>query len=370
MKKRRLKKPFRITRAISIAGIAAVAFSVPVLAAENDTTKNLVVYELNMTDTDPVSTLESRFLETKSEEGLQLINIDPSETVFEVENLDTTKTGLQTVHVNMTIVTTDDTNTSFQNDYSEDVLVKMVTSKAPQLVLKSGTATVAYQSEFSANSYISYVGDVSGTLPVLKINSNVDTNTEGTYEVTYEAVNKLGYTTEAKLTVTVAKTEEQIAAEQAAQDAAEAERLAQEQAEAEALAQQQAAAASSQSGTLGINLTSGGGYNPYAGGWSNCTWGAWQACYNATGVSLPGWGNAYSWLWQASASGYATGSSAAVGSIMVQSNHVAYVAAVSDDGSQVYVVEGNYNGHYNERWVPASGVQPDGQTVQGYIYVG
>ena len=73
------------------------------------------------------------------------------------------------------------------------------------------------------------------------------------------------------------------------------------------------------------------------------------------------------WLNDAAASGYATGSTPRVNSIAVYSWHVAFVTAVN--GDQVYIKEGNYLGHYNERWVPASGSNYTGQTCLGYIYL-
>lgn len=108
--------------------------------------------------------------------------------------------------------------------------------------------------------------------------------------------------------------------------------------------------------------------NPYYGGWSNCTWGAWQALYNATGIALPGMGNASDWLWRAQSYGYATGTAPAAGSIAVYTNHVAYVSAVSSDQSSVYIIEGGFNGGYNERWVSSWAIY--GQSLQGYIYTG
>ncbi|MBR2793357.1 MAG: CHAP domain-containing protein [Solobacterium sp.] len=110
-----------------------------------------------------------------------------------------------------------------------------------------------------------------------------------------------------------------------------------------------------------------GGENPYWGGWSNCTWGAWQLVHDTLGISLPGWGMAGNWLNDAAASGYSTGSAPRVNSIAVYSWHVAFVTAVN--GDQVYIKEGNYLGHYNERWVPASGSNYTGQTCLGYIYL-
>ncbi|MBQ9327132.1 MAG: CHAP domain-containing protein [Solobacterium sp.] len=109
------------------------------------------------------------------------------------------------------------------------------------------------------------------------------------------------------------------------------------------------------------------GNNPYYGGWSNCTWGAWQLTYDTLGISLPGWGMAGNWLNDARASGYATGSTPRVYSIAVYSWHVAFVTAI--DGDMVYIKEGNYLGHYYERWVPVEGLPYTGQSCLGYIYL-
>ncbi len=106
--------------------------------------------------------------------------------------------------------------------------------------------------------------------------------------------------------------------------------------------------------------------NPYVGGYSNCTWGAWNLMKENTGISLPNLGNAYSWLTNAQAAGMSTGWAPAPGSVAVYSNHVAYVAAVSADGTQVLIKEGGYKGGYNERWVSATGTGTQG--LQGYIY--
>ncbi len=124
---------------------------------------------------------------------------------------------------------------------------------------------------------------------------------------------------------------------------------------------------SAPSGSSEAPPVSNSGGNPYYGGWSNCTWGAWQLVHDTLGISLPGWGMAGNWMNDAAASGYATGSAPRVNSIAVYSWHVAFVTAV--DGDRVYIKEGNYMGHYYERWVPASGLPYTGQTCLGYIYL-
>ena len=109
--------------------------------------------------------------------------------------------------------------------------------------------------------------------------------------------------------------------------------------------------------------------NPYYGGWSNCTWSAWQLCYDHTGIALPRLGNAGAWYGNAAAYGYAVGTSPAPMSVIVWSNHVGFVTGVSEDGSMVYVKEGGYCGGYHEGWWPSQAGR-HGQAFYGYIYVG
>ncbi|MBQ9327943.1 MAG: CHAP domain-containing protein [Solobacterium sp.] len=109
--------------------------------------------------------------------------------------------------------------------------------------------------------------------------------------------------------------------------------------------------------------------NPYYGGWSNCTWGAWQLCYDYTGVALPRLGNAGAWYANAASYGYSVGTNPAPLSVGVWSNHVVFVTEVSEDGSMVYIKEGGYVGGYHEGWIPSQSNR-NGQIFYGYIYVG
>ena len=109
--------------------------------------------------------------------------------------------------------------------------------------------------------------------------------------------------------------------------------------------------------------------NPYYGGWSNCTWSAWQLCYDYTGIALPRFGNAGAWYGNAAAYGYAVGTSPAPMSVIVWSNHVGFVTEGNEDGSMVYIKEGGYCGGYHEGWWPSQAGR-HGQAFYGYIYVG
>ncbi len=89
--------------------------------------------------------------------------------------------------------------------------------------------------------------------------------------------------------------------------------------------------------------------NAYGYGW--CTW-----YVKSRKPNIPNsWGNAYSWVGSAQASGYSTGSNPAPGAIGAAGNHVVYVESVS--GDDVSISEMAYAGgvgvvHY--RTVPAS----------------
>ena len=121
--------------------------------------------------------------------------------------------------------------------------------------------------------------------------------------------------------------------------------------------------------SLGISLYAAG--NPYSGGYANCTYAAWQLCYEDTGHALPAWSNAITWYNSAAAAGYTVSTTPREKSIAVWSDsgygHVGYVTAVS--GSQIYVKEGGYDGGYHEGWLPASGYRNSYQKLVGYIYI-
>lgn len=76
-------------------------------------------------------------------------------------------------------------------------------------------------------------------------------------------------------------------------------------------------------------------YGPYN---TNCTYFAWQKAYDNTGVALPGWGNANTWLDSAKKAGYETGSTPRANSIAVWKwssyGHVGYVERVN--GNKIY----------------------------------
>jgi surface antigen len=109
-----------------------------------------------------------------------------------------------------------------------------------------------------------------------------------------------------------------------------------------------------------VNRTPGAKINGYPYGW--CTY------YVATRRRVPtGWGNARNWLSSAKRAGYATGSEAVSGAIVVTSEsglgHVAYVESVN--GGTIIISEMNYEG-----WgvISRRTISANGGVVRGYVY--
>ena len=361
--------------AFVIGGMIASALPVTKLSADDSLSADIPVFEISTSEADPIEKLKEAVIENRAEkdETIDLEEVDLTRSYIDIDGLNTSKTGIQAVKVkvNLSMRQSEDvySQTSIGYSFIQDAVVKVTVNTAPKISLKSTAITVNNGDRFNPESFLAYANDSSGNLPALKITSDVDMNQDGEYTVVYTAVDQTGNSSTATLSVTVKTPQEvidaRIAAEEAAAEQARQEELERQRREEEERRRQeeeeQTRLNAEYSG--GVKLV-GNGVDPYAGGTSNCTDTAWLLAYEA-GHVLPNWGNAYAWLYNAQATGYATGYTPAIGSIAVYSNHVAYVAAV--DGNMVYIKEGGYDGHYMERWVSAT--SEGTQSLQGYIYL-
>lgn len=325
---------------------------------------DLPVYSVELGDTNAANTLKEQVITDQCElsDALDIDNINIPLSSIDISGLNSTKTGIQKVTFKVNLVYNDNTTDSVGYSFTQEAAVNVKVVSAPQLKLKATEVTVNNGDTFNPESYISFVNTTNNELPALTYDlGGLDMTVDGDYTISYKAVDNLGNTVTQSMLVHV-KTPQEVLDYLASEEAAA-------QAEAEAEAQRLADLEASNGidyGNIGSSLIYyGGGSNPYGGGWSNCTYGAWQALYNATGIELPNFGDAGYWVSSASAYGYATGMTAQAGSIVVYSHHVAYVESVNADGT-INIVEGGYAGHANARTVSAVG---DGfQTVIGYIY--
>lgn len=359
--------------AFAIGALLATAVPMTKISADDTLSADIPVFEISTSDSNPISTLKEKVITERAENdpNIDLNDVDIALSTIDIDGFSSTKTGIQSVKVKVNLARRSNEAISYQDcvgySFIEDAVINVTVDAAPKIALTGDTITVNNGDTFNPESFIVYATDDSGNLPALKINSNVDMSTDGNYTVSYVAIDQVGNSTTASMNVIVKTPQEvldNIAAQQAAEQAQAEEEAKQKEEERKKQEEEQQKQAQANAEFTGGVPVVGNGVDPYGGGETNCTDMAWLLAYSA-GHVLPNWGNAYSWLYNAQSTGYSTGYMPAVGSIAVYSNHVAYVAAV--DGDMVYIKEGGYNGHYMERWVPST--TEGRQTLQGYIYL-
>ena len=353
-----------------IGTVLKVSITTTGVSADDTLGSSVRVFELSTSDSNPITSLKNAVIMERAsgDPNVDINDVDIARSTIDIDNFNFSKTGIQSVKVKVNLARKASENVAYQDSvgysFIEDAVIKVYADSAPKIALTSQSITVNNGDPFNPESFIIYATDDSGNLPALKIDSNVDMNVDGVYSVTYTAIDQIGNSASRSIEVTVKTPQEvldAIAEEEARKQAEEEQKQSEEEERRRQEEEEQTRLNAEYSG--GVKLV-GNGVDPYAGGTSNCTDTAWLLAYEA-GHVLPNWGNAYAWLYNAQATGYATGYTPAIGSIAVYSNHVAYVAAV--DGNMVYIKEGGYDGHYMERWVSAT--SEGTQSLQGYIYL-
>lgn len=356
-----------------IGTVLKVSITTTGVSADDTLGSSVRVFELSTSDSNPITSLKNAVIMERAsvDPNVDINDVDIARSTIDIDNFNFTKAGIQSVKVKVNLARKASEDVAYQDSvgysFIEDAVIKVYADSAPsapKIALTSQSITVNNGDPFNPESFIIYATDDSGNLPALKIDSNVDMNVDGVYSVTYTAIDQIGNSASRSIEVTVKTPQEvldAIAEEEARKQAEEEQKQSEEEERRRQEEEEQTRLNAEYSG--GVKLV-GNGVDPYAGGTSNCTDTAWLLAYEA-GHVLPNWGNAYAWLYNAQATGYATGYTPAIGSIAVYSNHVAYVAAV--DGNMVYIKEGGYDGHYMERWVSAT--SEGTQSLQGYIYL-
>lgn len=353
-----------------IGTVLKVSITTTGVSADDTLGSSVPVFELSTSDSNPITSLKNAVIMERAsvDPNVDINDVDIARSTIDIDNFNFTKAGIQSVKVKVNLARKASEDVAYQDSvgysFIEDAVIKVYADSAPKIALTSQSITVNNGDPFNPESFIIYATDDSGNLPALKIDSNVDMNVDGVYSVTYTAIDQIGNSASRSIEVTVKTPQEvldAIAEEEARKQAEEEQKQSEEEERRRQEEEEQTRLNAEYSG--GVKLV-GNGVDPYAGGTSNCTDTAWLLAYEA-GHVLPNWGNAYAWLYNAQATGYATGYTPAIGSIAVYSNHVAYVAAV--DGNMVYIKEGGYDGHYMERWVSAT--SEGTQSLQGYIYL-
>ena len=196
----------------------------------------LPVIEVSQQDLNPLDTIKSLVIQERAafDGTYDLTNISIEKSVADIEGFNRSVTGIQTVTVKVTLASTGDIEAQKTLGYSfiQKAVVNVVNSTAPVIKLKNSSVVVNNGDTFNASSYISYINDDSGILPVLTVEGSVDMNTDGDYPVTYTVVDTAGNKSTATMTVTVRTPQEVVDARIAEEERQreEAERLAAEEA--------------------------------------------------------------------------------------------------------------------------------------------
>ncbi len=238
------KKLGRVGAGLLSALLIAGTYSIKTVYADDNkaTTvekeNTLPVIEVSQQDLNPLDTIKSLVIQERAafDGTYDLTNISIEKSVADIEGFNRSVTGIQTVTVKVTLASTGDIEAQKTLGYSfiQKAVVNVVNSTAPVIRLKNSSVVVNNGDTFNASSYISYINDDSGILPVLTVEGTVDMNTDGDYPVTYTVVDTAGNKSTATLTVSVRTPQEvvdaRIAAEEQRHQREEAERAAAEEA--------------------------------------------------------------------------------------------------------------------------------------------
>ena len=236
------KKLGRVGAGLLSALLIAGTYSTKTVYAEDNKTttvekeNTLPVIEVSQQDLNPLDTIKSLVIQERAafDGTYDLANISLEKSVADIEGFNRSITGIQTVTVKVTLASTGDTEAQKTLGYSfiQKAVVNVVNSTAPVIKLKNSSVVVNNGDTFNASSYISYINDDSGILPVLTVEGSVDMNTDGDYPVTYTVVDTAGNKSTATMTVTVRTPQEVVDARIAEEERQreEAERLAAEEA--------------------------------------------------------------------------------------------------------------------------------------------
>lgn len=357
--------------ASSTGGSALVAFIGNVEEGESPLSQKDPIYVVNSSVSGQKAFKQQLIEDTATKLDIDLEEVDLTKSTVQINNNQSLGVSTDPISVQNVSVQLKDSEgiplTNVSDETSQVVVYETADKTAgPEVLLKTDHVVVNNGDEFNPITNLTYIEKQNDVLPVLSFDdSAVNLEEDGIYPVTLHAVSQSGAATDVEFEVEVKTHEDVIKAREEAERLAREEEERQERERAAAAAAANAYSPSYSSSSYTPPIYSGGG-NPYAGGWTNCTWGAWQALYNARGIALPSMGNASQWLASAASMGYSVGGAPAPGSVAVwyyttsAYGHVAYVSDVSADGSMIYVIEGGYMGAYHEGWMAAS--------ANGYIY--
>ena len=160
---------------------------------------------------------DSDVLSLNSSNGYSYVSGD---TLFQVKNLDVTKTGEQSVKIETRALSstekqlltlsaadqeaTDKVISKLKGDKSsEKVTINMVDVTAPEITFSDASTTLSVGDTFDINAYVASVVDASDGDVGYSVDGSVDTGNIGTYSVNVSAKDSAGNTSTKTLTINV-----------------------------------------------------------------------------------------------------------------------------------------------------------------------
>ena len=160
---------------------------------------------------------DSDVLSLNSSNGYSYVSGD---TLFQVKNLDVTKTGEQSVKIETRALSstekqlltlsaadqeaTDKVVSKLKGDKSsEKVTINMVDVTAPEITFSDASTTLSVGDTFDINAYVASVVDASDGDVGYSVDGSVDTGNIGTYSVNVSAKDSAGNTSTKTLTINV-----------------------------------------------------------------------------------------------------------------------------------------------------------------------
>lgn len=160
---------------------------------------------------------DSDVLSLNSSNGYSYVSGD---TLFQVKNLDVTKTGEQSVKIETRALSstekqlltlsaadqeaTDKVISKLKGDKSsEKVTINMVDVTAPEITFSEASTTLSVGDTFDINAYVASVVDASDGDVGYSVDGSVDTGNIGTYSVNVSAKDSAGNTSTKTLTINV-----------------------------------------------------------------------------------------------------------------------------------------------------------------------
>ncbi len=197
MSQKRRKTLAAVAAALSIHFVSA-----DVKAEVSDPSVLIPVIEITG-DKDPLEVIKEEVIRYEAECGrLSLSSIDIEKSTVSVSSYDKYAAGLDQATVSLFLVSDDEdgeTVTSIASSYNEQVLLHTAFSDIPEITLKEESIRIKKNADFDPTEYIASISDVSGNLPVLSVDTDLDTSKDGVYTVTYTVTNQSGRSARASL---------------------------------------------------------------------------------------------------------------------------------------------------------------------------